>query len=175
MNKRNADTKRNRNIFTNIDKTITYISRIFNIIGMFVLIVMMLLTVSDVFLRLFFNHPILGSTELTEFMMVALSFGMGWCLLEGKVIRMTLVVDHLKPRVQAVINTLLYFLGFIVLSILSWRTVLESFEMHRRQAMSAILHIPKYPFYDAVAFSFAILSVCALIVVARNAVKVIKP
>ncbi|MBN2061156.1 MAG: TRAP transporter small permease [Deltaproteobacteria bacterium] len=163
------------NIFINIDKTITKISRIFNIIGMLFLIAMMLLTVSDVLLRLIFNHPILGSTELTEFMMVALSFGMGWCLLEGKVIRMTLVVDRLTPRVQAVINSLLYSLGFIVLLILSWRTVLESFELHRMHSVSAILHIPHYPFYDAVAFSFALLSVCALIVVVRNVVKVIKP
>jgi TRAP-type C4-dicarboxylate transport system permease small subunit len=49
---------------------VNLVSRWFNYLGVGVLTIMMLLTVSDVLLRFVFNRPILGTLELTEYMMV---------------------------------------------------------------------------------------------------------
>jgi TRAP-type C4-dicarboxylate transport system permease small subunit len=157
---------------TKLDTVITAITRTLNIIGMVVLTAMMVLTVSDVILRTFFRHPILGGTEITEFMMIALSFGMGWCLLKEKVIRMGLLVDRLSIKKQALIMSITYTLGAVVLVMITGRTFQEAFIIHDSHAVSGILRIPTYPFYALLAFSLGILTVAAITLVIKNITKV---
>ena len=57
-----------------LEKAFFPVSRFLLLIGQFVLVAMVLRTVVDVFLRYVFNKPILGSYELTEFMMAILVF-----------------------------------------------------------------------------------------------------
>ncbi len=141
---------------------------------MVVLVFMMLLTVSDVFLRRVFNSPILGGTEITEVMMVPLALGMGWCVLKDKTIKMGLIVDHLAPRVQHIITFITYIIGFSALLFITWRTFLESARVERLNGMTAILDIPTYPFYALLGFNFAILTLAVLVTAIRNLVEAVK-
>ena len=52
-----------------LDKTVYSISRVFNTIGITMLLLMMLLVAVDVCLRYIFNSPIEGVYEAVEFMM----------------------------------------------------------------------------------------------------------
>jgi TRAP-type C4-dicarboxylate transport system permease small subunit len=163
-----VNRKGNVSFISKADTVFASIAHALNIIGTAVLAMMMVLTVLDVFMRYAFTRPILGTNEMSEFMMVALSFGMGWCLLKGKTIKMGLVVDRLKPRLQALITGLTYTLGLVVLALITYRTFQESFVMHRLHSFSAVLHIPTYPFFGLLAFSFGILTISAFIVVVKN-------
>ena len=141
---------------------------------MVVLVFMMLLTVADVFLRYVFNRPIVGGTEITELMMVPLALGMGWCVLKDKTIKMGLIVDNLPLKVQSIITSITYTIGFSAFIFITWRTFLESVRVERLNGMTAILRIPTYPFYGLLGFCFAILTLAILITVIRNLVQAVK-
>jgi TRAP-type C4-dicarboxylate transport system permease small subunit len=171
METNNVKAKEQNGFLNNLNTSMTSLTRVLNIIGMVMLILMMILTVTDVFLRYAFRSPILGSIEITQFMMVLLSLGMGWALLKEKVIRMGLVVDRLSPRLQAIITSLTYILGSVILAMITWRTFQEVFVMKEYNSMSATLRIPTYPFYGILAFSLAILTLSAITLVIQNTVK----
>jgi hypothetical protein len=57
-----------------LEKIIFPISHFLHLIGQVMLVLMVSITVADVFLRYVLNRPILGSYELTEFMMAILVF-----------------------------------------------------------------------------------------------------
>ena len=57
-----------------LERVISPVARVFNSAGVGILMVMMSLTVVDVFLRFVFNKPIVGAYEMSEFMMVILVF-----------------------------------------------------------------------------------------------------
>ena len=66
-----------------LDTVLGYASRVLNIIGVTCLVLMMLLTVSDVFMRYVFTQPIKGSVELTEYLMAVVGFfGLAWCAIK---------------------------------------------------------------------------------------------
>jgi TRAP-type C4-dicarboxylate transport system permease small subunit len=161
-------------VVSSLDTAFLSLCRVLNIAGMVVLVFMMLLTVTDVFLRYVFNHPIQGGTEITEVMMVPLALGMGWCVLKDKTIKMGLIVDRLAPRVQNIITCITYFIGFSALVFITWRIFLESARVEKLNGMTAILKIPTYPFYGLLGFCFAILTLAIFVTVTRNLVQAVK-
>jgi TRAP-type C4-dicarboxylate transport system permease small subunit len=140
-----------------------------------VLAAMMLLTVSDVFLRYSFSRPIIGTTELTEIMMICVAFlGLAWCAVKRGHLKVDLVMAHFSPRIQAIVDsiTLLAVLGLCVF--ITWRSFLESITVMRLGSTSSLLEVPDYPFYFILTFGFAILCVVMvtnLIEVVAKAVK----
>ena len=71
-----------------------------------VLLLLMMLTVGDVFLRYFFHSPILGTTELTEMMMICICFlGLAYCAKEDAHLKVDILVQHLSRRAQVVGTT----------------------------------------------------------------------
>ena len=66
---------------------------------------MVLTTVVDVFLRYLFNSPILGSYELTEFMMAILVFGsVAYTMVVKGHVTVDLVITRLPARAQAILE-----------------------------------------------------------------------
>lgn len=161
-------------VAASVEVAFTSLCRILNIAGMVVLVFMMLLTVSDVFLRYFLNSPIRGGAEITEVMMVPLALGMGWCVLKDKTIKMGLIVDRLAPRVQKIITCITYIICFSALIFITWRTFMESARVERLNGMTAILDIPTYPFYGLLGFCFTILTLAVIITAIRNLVEAVK-
>lgn len=123
-----------------------------------VLVAMVAVIVSDVFLRYFFNRPILGSNEIVGFLMVFVGvLGFAWCALKGRHVSVELVVGRFSKRLQAVfgiINCLIVLglcgfigLGNVLQSIVAW-------EMNLRTTM---IRIPHYPFYLIITLGYALL------------------
>src|SRR4030088_1430685 len=57
----------------------------------------------DVFMRYFFGRPIMGSTELTEYALVYITFlGAAWAVPRGAPIDIDAFVIHMPERVQKV-------------------------------------------------------------------------
>jgi TRAP-type transport system small permease protein len=139
-----------------------------NILGMLILVLMMLLTAADVLLRYFFNSPIMGSTEVTEYMMVCLVLGVPFCTLEGRAVSMTLVADRLPRRFQAFVDAFTNLIGFVAISFLSWQLYKEVVNSREIALSSQILNIPAAPFFGVLAFSMAMLAVSLLVVIAGD-------
>ena len=141
-------------------ETIKSISRITGLVAMGVLFLMMLLTVADVFLRAVFNKPIIGTTEITEQMMVAVVFlGFGWCALQDKQIQVDLFVSRYRPGTRRVVDLMMHSVGLVLVAVICWRTLMTTLSVQQLGITCAYIGVPKYPFYALATFGWAVLCV----------------
>ena len=134
-----------------------------------VLGLLMLLTVANVILRDFFNKPIMGTPELSEFMMVLVVFlALAWCAITRKHVKVELVVNRFSPRIQAIFNgiTLLLTLGIFV--IITWQSVLESMVVYDT---TSLLRIPHTPFYWTMTFGLGLFCLSILVLIIENIIE----
>jgi TRAP-type C4-dicarboxylate transport system permease small subunit len=132
-------------------------------VGVGVLAMMMLLTASDVILRYVFNRPIVGSYDLTEYMMAILvSFGLAYCAFVKGHVRVDLIVTHLPQRLQSVIDSITGLLGIILFSIITWQAFIYMKLLFDSGLKSTVLLIPRFPFAGLVCLASAVLTVTLL-------------
>jgi TRAP-type C4-dicarboxylate transport system permease small subunit len=157
------------------EKIVNALSHFANSIGMVVLILMMLLTVADVFLRFGFNKPILGTVELCEYMMVAVVYlALPLCAVREKNVRVEILAVRLPPKLLAFVDVITCFLSLGILALITWQGFLEFNDMFRVKRVSNMLSVPAYPFHLILAVSSLILCgvlLIKLIQMAREAVK----
>lgn len=158
-----------------MDRGIQISSRTMSSIGGGFLLLMVALTVADVFLRYVFNRPILGSIELTECMVVVLGcLGLAWCEVNNGHIRVNLLVPLLPGRMRAIVDSLTTLCSLFVYLIITWCCFRESYELKGIGQTTDILKLPVYPFYVVMAFGAAMLCLAlfrSLMKFMREAVK----
>jgi TRAP-type C4-dicarboxylate transport system permease small subunit len=162
------------NVRSTLPDIIGFLAKVLNLLGMAVLVGMMLLTVSDVFLRYFFNSPIMGGTEITEYMMVCLFLGVPLCTLKGGAIKMDLIASKLPRSVQPFLDALTDAIGLSVMICLTWQLFKEMTASRELGIASTVLGIPNYPFQGILAFGVGMLCVVLFVNVVRNLVKGVK-
>ncbi len=139
------------------EKVIYYLSLSVNSIGVTILVIMMLLTMADVIMRYFFNQPISGSLEISQFMMaIIVGFALAYTGVKNGHIRVDVVLAKLSPRAQAVINSITYILSLGTFIIITWRTAWYANLLHTGLGASSVLGIPLYPFVYIVAIGSGI-------------------
>ena len=150
-------------------KKIEALSRISGLAAMGVLFLMMLLTVADVFLRAVFNKPIIGTTEITEQMMVAVVFlGFGWCTLQDRQIKVDLFVSRYGPGTKRRVDLAVTLAGMVLVAVICWRTLLTTLTVHQLGITCAYIGIPKYPFYALAACGWAVLFLAMACLLIKN-------
>jgi len=156
-------------------KKIESISHVMNYVAGIVLLVMVLLTTSDVLGRYLFSRPIIGTTELTEFMVVIVGFlGLAWCAVKGTHLMVDLLVSRLSPRKQAVIDSFNYFLQLVLCILISWRSFAEGIRRLEAGATSSNLGIPQYPFLWVLGCGVAMLCLVILLQLIQKINKAVK-
>jgi TRAP-type C4-dicarboxylate transport system permease small subunit len=146
-----------------LEKATFPVSRVLHTVGQGTIVLMVLITVADVFLRYIFNMPILGSYEVTELMMVVLVFAsVGYTMAVKGHVCVDLVVSRFPERVQAAVESITYFLALVLFSLVTWRNVLHAGTVWRRHDVSAELFIPLSPFVLFVALGVAVLCLVLL-------------
>lgn len=135
---------------------------------------MMLLTVADVFSRLFLNSSITGTIELTEFMLICLLIGLGPAAIAGKHIRVDAIVSRLNPKVQAIIDIFIYTLCLGITAILTWRGIEQGMLALEFKAYSSMLKIPNFPFIMIMVISFAMLCLALVALLIKKILEVMK-
>ena len=155
-------------------KTINFLSRIAIYMAMVVLLVMMSLTVADVFMRYIFNNPITGTTELTEYMMVCTLLGMAPCALQTRHINVDVVTQVLPPRLNAVVDIITLLAGLAFIIILSWQGFMAGLYELSFDVRSSMLNIPDFPFYVVLSLSFATLSIVMIVLIIQRILELVK-
>jgi len=131
-------------------------------IGAGIIVVMMLLTVTDVVGRRFFSKPILGAYELSEFMLViVVFFAIACCEFMRGHITIDLVVSRLRQRTQYVIRSIMYVFSLVTCVLLTWRLVVDG-TGQVGGTLSGILDVPVFPFIYLAALGSAFLSLAIL-------------
>ena len=156
-----------------LKRTVWPVTGVFNSAGVSILMVMMLLTVTDVSLRYILNSPVPGAYELTEFLQVVLVFfALAYTATRNGHVTVDLVVSRLPHRAQAVVNCITYLLGIGILLIISWRSAVEAQVKWAAGQASGVLGIPFAPFSFVIVIGTALFGLVLLVNFTDSLVKV---
>ena len=130
-----------------IDKATGRASRYAGSVGAAAVIAMMFLTAVDVVLRYFFNRPIAGSAEVTEYLMViTISLTLAYCAVMKGHVRVEVFVSLLSKKAQAFTHSFVLLLGVILFGLLTWQTAVQAVGIYGVGSYSTVLLVPVYPF-----------------------------
>ena len=153
------------------------ITKMMAVVSSFALAAMMAITVIDVVGRYFFLSPLKGAFEMAGILLViAASWGMGYCQFLKGHIRIDILFIHLSPRIQAVFNTIAYLIGIAAVGIITWQTLLRMYDYMYRElgGTTETLGMPFWPFLLMMAIGFGWFCVILLIDLYRSLLKVFK-
>ena len=151
------------------------VSKILNRAASVVLFFMMLLTIADVFLRKVFSKSILGTVEVTEFMMVGLVFfSLAHTEVLNRHVKVDLIMSRLGERTQGLIDMITQFVCFLLFGGITWSTLVYSTKMRASGEVSGDLWIPIYPFVYIVVVGCALLSLILLVKFLMALIKMVK-
>ena len=153
------------NIIRSVNRVLGYVASGF-------LIILLMLTVIDVFLRFFFNSPITGTTEISQLMMIIIVFpALGWAAIDRAHIRVDLLTGMFPTRPRAVVSSITLLIALGVYSIITWRSFLESAVVNRQ---TSLINLPFAPFYWLMSVSLAIFCLAILTLVIEDIGKAVK-
>jgi TRAP-type C4-dicarboxylate transport system permease small subunit len=125
---------------------------------------MMVLTIADVLLRKTLSRSILGTVEVTEFMMVILVFfGLAHTEVLNGHVKVDLVMRRFSERVQGLVDAMTQLICFALFGVATWSTLVYSLTMRASKEVTQDLWIPKYPFIYVVAVGWALLGLVLFI------------
>ena len=132
-----------------VKKGIRRINYIVCAIGMAMILPLMLLTFADVMLRSFFNKPIPGTFEISQYILaVFILLGAAYTQQVKGHVGVDFVTSRLSPRSQAICEILTTVLSLFIIAIVVWQGWVEGIS---EKAVSDQLRIPQYPFRVLVA------------------------
>ena len=156
------------------EKSIDYLVKILRVVGGFCLASMMALTCVDVVLRAL-GRPIFGSIDVVQFLaVIVLAAAMPYTQTQRGHVGVSLLVEKLGPKGQAVVDMITHLVSLIVFLIVSWQMWLYASEMWEKGEVSMTIEIPKYPFLYVVAGCFGILCLTLLVDTVNFARKAVK-
>jgi TRAP-type C4-dicarboxylate transport system permease small subunit len=139
------------------------VTRAVNGISIVIIFLLMLLTVTDVVLRKMFNKGILGTLEISEFMMAAIVF---FSLAEGELqnrnVNVDLFVRKLSLKSRVIIDAIMKILGFVLYCFITFAVFSYAGLMKSSGEVSLDLWLPKYPLIYVVAVALIIFSAVLL-------------
>ena len=151
-------------IIKGLENWVHPISKLMSRIASVILFLMMFLTIVDVFLRKVFSRSLLGTVEVTEFMLVILIFfSLAQTEIFNSHVKVDLVVGRFSERGQGLTDMITQFVCFLISGLITWSTLVYSEKMRAIGEVSQDLWIPKYPLIYIVAVGCAVLSFSLLI------------
>jgi TRAP-type transport system small permease protein len=144
-------------VIESLYKGIKPVSSVVNVIGMVAMTLMMVFVALDVTLRKLANMPILGSIEITQFMLaICVSFGLAKCTIDKGHVTIDLLVARLTPRAKALLGIVTGFLALGSCLLVTWQLFNYIFIIKEVNNVSSVLKIPMWPFVALVTFGFVL-------------------
>lgn len=136
------------------------ISKVMNLVGGTALVLMMLLTVSDVILRIFWK-PILGTYELVSLTgALVVGFAIPKASLDDAHVYVDFLVTGGPPKIRKTFRLITKFCGFVLFFLLAVYIIRKGGELYRANEVSLTLHVPLYP----VAYALGLCSIAECMV-----------
>ena len=130
-------------------KVTTIFDRIINVLAVLagiILIYIMLSVCTEVLVR-YLGHQTRWVIEIATYGLLFMTFLVAaWLLRKEGHVRMELVLSRFSPRTQTIINTITSILGTVTCFIITWYSVLSTWEHFQKGwLMSTLLEPPAYP------------------------------
>ena len=143
-------------MFTKIDKFFDLIINFLAVMGRIVIIIISLLIITDIVALKFFNYSFSWIMEVSEYLLVMLTFlGVAWLLKEDGHIKLDLLINRMSKRDRRRLEILNTFLGAVislVITVYGFIAVLNLYE--RGIKTETILEIPRYLLILIIPISF---------------------
>ena len=153
-----------------IYKVMTPLSKVLVFVGGTFLAIMMFLTASDVTMRYFFDMPISGAFDLTEYMMaIVFAFGLPYCTIEKGHIQVDILMERLSARAQTNITTITTLFGLGLFALVAWQSFKYILIQNESNIVSSVLLIPRYPFVAVLFVGYA----CFAVILVADLLKLI--
>jgi TRAP-type C4-dicarboxylate transport system permease small subunit len=146
------------------EKAVAAISDFFNMIASAALVLMMVLSCADIFMRYLFNRPITGTYDVVGLSgAVLVSFALPYTMLKKGHVAVELLVQSLSRGKRLVIETFSHLLGISLFLVLVWQAILLSRDMKAAGEVTPTVHLPFYPIVYCMALCFFILSLAIMV------------
>ena len=155
-----------RRVTDAVVRKMSSVVRVALISAMCLLAAMMLMTTVNVAMRYLANAPILGAYEIISLLLVCLTAAaLGYCQLEKGNIRVSIILDRLPWRGQAILDSLASLVGLGGIGLVCWYAFLRAkkYIFLTRGEVTNILGIPYYPFMFILFIGFALLALVLII------------
>ncbi len=140
-----------------------------NGVGVFSLAAMMCVTVVDVISRFLFNLPVIGSIEITGFLLLLTVFlGIPYAGAKKQHITINALVSKLPQRTQLITDSIIVLISLILFSVIAWRSILYSLLLKDMNTVTAVLRLPVPYFALVVTFSCGLFCLVLLVNLFRN-------
>ena len=146
------------------EKAVTRISDFFTMIASAALVLMMVLSCADIFMRYLFSRPITGTYDVVGLSgAVLVSFALPYTMLKKGHVAVELLVQSLSRGKQLVIETFSHLLGISLFLVMVWQAILLSRDMKAAGEVTPTVHLPFYPIVYCMALCFFILSLAIVV------------
>lgn len=139
------------------------LGKVINWVSILALIVMIGVTIVDVFLRVAFKSPITGAVEIVRMMMVCMSPAFISALFQGRHVSVGLFIDNLERRWQLAFDTFGYGLSALLCGIMCYQGFIDMLKKLAQNQTYTMLKILTWPFYLIFAVSMGLLAIAIII------------
>ena len=147
-------------------RVVAILGKAMTAISVVALLVMVLVTIADIFLKNLFTAPVPGAIEITRMMMVCMTPTFVSALVQKRHVSVGIFVDKLGRVGQLAFDTFGYLTSAVLCGLMCYQGFVDANKkMLQRQVYSA-LRIPTWPFYlvFAVAMGFFAISILIYLV-----------
>lgn len=149
-------------LLSNIQKRLVLVSKSFNVLAACAVVAMMLLTCTDVVLRLF-RCPIPGTYEIVGLLgAIFVSFSLAGTSMDGGHIAVDFLVEKFPARAQRIIEGCNCLVCAVLFGIVTWYATFYALDLMDAGETSLTLQLPLYPFVLGIAIGCGLL--CAVLV-----------
>ena len=138
------------------------------------LVTMMLITVVNMLMRAVYV-PFFGTVEVICFLAALVAaFTLGYTQLYKGHTRVDILVSRFPPRVQAIIDSIMFFIGMVLFGVATWQIVKLATRYWELGSVSETLHIIFFPLIYAVALGCALLCLVLLLDFLKSLAQAVK-
>lgn len=133
-------------------------------LGSFMMVIMMLMSVSDIIFRYFFKIAIMGAYEYSIMLLTGVAFlGFGSCTLHGNHVTVDLLVGVLPSKVNKFFSHLDNYLTMVVAALVVIRSISQAFIIRDMNLVFPITGIARHPFLIITAYGYFLLFMAVII------------
>lgn len=143
------------------------LSAVIEAVGVFSLLLIMVITCTDVIGAKAFLRPVPGALDMVMLAQtVAVSFGVAATLIAGGHVSVEILQMHMPPLLRRVSQVVIEALSLSLFILILWQLALYGHELRLDGEVSPTAHVPLYPFAYGIAIATApaVVELCTRII-----------
>jgi len=148
---------------------VTRVLESFGQLGMWLIVPIMLVVMTEVVLRSVIGISLIGINETVEFLLLAFVFlGLGRSSLTKAHVTVTIFTEKLSTRTRNVVDGTMSLASTTIWLLVSWQTFLHAHQIQLSHVISPTVGIPIYPFIYLTGLGCGLMGIAQLVDVIKS-------